>query len=67
MADQPKLSYDVTKLPQPLTRDDQYAIAILVETRATRIAINEQVRAINDLAEAINALLAQLAPKTKTK
>lgn len=36
------LSYDPTKLPQPITTSDYYLSAILVELRAIRIALTKQ-------------------------
>lgn len=61
----PKLRYDVTKLPQPRMPSDEYAIASLVEARATRLAIAELSKQLAKLIELTEQ--AQDSKKAKAK
>ncbi len=44
-----KISYDVNKVPTPLTNPDWYMYAQLVEMRATRLVLMQLVQAVEKL------------------
>ncbi len=52
MEDKDFLTYDPSKLPAPVTIQDAYLHAILVELRANRRVLEELTRAVNKLVKA---------------